>query len=348
MEYSHPIIRGSILGLSLAMSACGGGGGSNSNSASQNVGSTGGGAGGNTATASFANRVTSVTYDYDNNGVADATDSILYDADGRVNLATYLYTDDGTPDILNLRDDGTVQETNTLSYDADGNVTLFVVDRQAERFENNFSYDDNGALSRVDFQFLNANGGQVAAIYWEFMYANQQLIQVDNFLATNNQLFSSQGFTYDTNDLPATSDFTSDGTSAITTMTWRDDGKLETLATESSNGTTSSVALTYDAQGLLQNEIWLNTGGLGFNYSEIPGRAYTRSITYDAQNRPVTVSYDQDSDGNVDATLTLTWEAAPCIPATIWAPNGFPNFVMDNSRPFVPGTGFFTTEYCAS
>ena len=106
------------------------------------------------------------------------------------------------------------------------------------------------------------------------------------------------------------------------------------------------MTVVYDTQGLEQTQTWVNTGQ-GFNYSEITGRSYTRSIEYDPQNRPQVLSYDLDSDGSVDATVTLTWETADCIPASLWAPNAFPNFVRDLSRPIVPGTGFFMTDFCA-
>lgn len=351
MKHTTILKQMAVLSFSLALGACldGGGGGSNSSGGGAGPNPNGGGnagGGGAASAASFANRVTHVDYDYDNNGVADATDSIAYDADGRVNLTSYFYNDDGTTDLLNLRDDGTAQETNSFTYDNDGNVTLFVVDRLFQRIEASLTYDVAGLLTRQDFQILDGAGGQISALYWDFSYTGQQLDQVDSFFGSNTTRTTRQTFTYDVNGLPATSRVTGGVLDATTTFSWRQDGQLDSLNTQSDNGDSSSVVLDFDAQGLQQSQTWDNVGQ-GFGYSEVPGRSYIRSVTYDAQNRPLVVSYDQDADGSIDATVTLTWEAAPCIPATLWAPNGFANFVRDTAQPFIPGAGFITTQFCA-
>lgn len=346
MKYVRALIQAMIIGFSLSLVACGGGGGSSNPNPTEDNSGGNTGPGGAAGAKSFPNRVTRVDYDYDNNGMLDATDTISYDANGHVTQTSYHYSDDGMPDLLNLRDTGTTQETGTLTYDSAGNITLFVVDRQSERFEVNFTSDASGLPTRLDWRQLNASGGQTAAQYWTFAYTNQRLDTVDNFITATNQLSNSQSFTYGANGLPTTSGFTSSGINATTTFTWRGDGKLEALNTQNDNGAVSNVTLTYNAQGLQQNQDWLNNGS-GFSYNAVPGKSYTRSITYDAQNRPATTRYDLDSDGNIDATVTLTWENEPCIPATLWAPNGFPNFIKDDARAFVPGVGFFTTEFCA-
>ncbi|HHJ16662.1 MAG TPA: hypothetical protein ENJ80_08200 [Gammaproteobacteria bacterium] len=352
MKYSQITKLATSFVFSLSLAAClDGGSDGNSSPATGSTGDTIGGggstgSGGNAGAAAFANRVTRVDYDYDNNGTVDATDAISYDANGRVNLTTYLYSDDGTPDILNLRDSGTIEESNSFAYDSDGNVTSFVVDRQWVRIETNSSYDAAGLLTRVDFQLFNSAGAQTTSLFWTFSYTGQQLDTVNSFIGPGNLLANTLDFTYAANGLLETSVLASDSLNATTTFTWRPDGQLDTLDTQSDNGASSTAALVYDAAGLQQTRIWRNAGQ-GFGYSEILERNYIRSVSYDAQNRPSTVSYDQDSDGSVDATVTFTWETAPCIPATLWAPNGFPNFVRDAARPFVPGTGFFVTENCA-
>jgi len=330
--------------FALGLSACLDGGGGSSSTGSDAGSDPNGGS--NAGAASFANRITRVDYDYDNNGVVDATDDIAYDADGRVNLTSYFYNDDGTADLLNLRDDSVTQETNAFTYDSDGNVTLFVVDRQFQRIEASVTYDAAGLFARQDFQFLNGSGGQISATYWEFSYTGQQLDQVDSFFGSNTTPTTTQSFSYDASGLPATSRFTGGSLDATSTFSWRSDGQLDLIDTQSDNGDSSSVVMDYDAQGLQQTQTWTNVGQ-GFNYSEITGRSYTRSVIYDGQDRPQIVSYDLDADGSVDATVTFTWETASCIPATLWAPNAFPNFVRDTARSFVPGAGFFTTQFCA-
>lgn len=346
MTYTTILKQMAALSMTVSLAACldGGGGSSNPDGGNAGTGNTGGG--GSAGPASFANRVTRVDYDYDNNSVIDATDTISYDASGRVNLTTYLYTDDGTLDILNLRDSGTTQETNAFTYDSDGNVILFVVDRQFQRIEASMTYDTAGLLTRQDFQFLNSSGGQISATYWDFSYTGQQLDQVDSFFGSNTTPATTQSFSYASSGLPTTSRITGGSLDATTTFSWRSDGQLDSVDTQSDNGDSSSVVIGYDTQNLQQTQTWTNVGQ-GFNYSEITGQSYTRSVTYDAQSRPLVVSYDLDSDGSVDATVTFTWETAACIPATLWAPNAFPNFVRDTAQPFIPGTGFFTSQFCA-
>jgi len=343
MKYTTSLKQVSAILFTLSLAACSNGGGSSS---PQNN-NTGGNSNNGGNTTSFPNRVTRVDYDYDNNGTTDATDTIAYDANGRVNLATYLYNDDGTADILNLRDTGTVQETNSFSYDSNGNLIIFIIDRLFQRIEVNVTYDNTGLLTRQDFQVLNSSGGQTTAISWNFAYSGQQLNEVDGFFNSNATPTSTQSFSYDSTGLPASSRFFAGSIATTTTFNWRSDGQLNNLDSQSDNGDSSSVVLTYDAQGLQQSQTWLNNGQ-GFNLSEITGKNYIRSIVYDVQNRPLVISYDQDSNGSVDATVTLTWESAVCIPATLWAPNAFPNFVRDTTRPFVPGSGFFTTQFCSA
>lgn len=344
MTYITIIKQMAAFSFALSLSAClDGGGGSNppgSDAGSDPNDESDAGA------ASFANRITRVDYDYDNNGTVDATDDIAYGADGRVNLTSYFYNNDGTADLLNLRDDSVTQETNAFIYDSDGNVILFVVDRQFQRIEVSVTYDAAGLLSRQDFQFLNSSGGQTSATYWDFSYTGQQLDQVDSFFGANTTPTTTQSFSYAATGLPATSRITGGTLDATSTFSWRSDGQLDSIDTQSDNGDSSSVAIDYDTQNLQQTQAWTNVGQ-GFNYSEITGQSYIRSVAYDAQNRPQVVSYDQDADGSVDATVTFTWETAACIPATLWAPNAFPNFVRDTARPFVPGAGFFTTQFCA-
>jgi len=351
MKYTTVLKQVAAISVSLSLAACldGGDGVSNASGNGAQSGTSSGGSagpGGSAGGAGFSNRITRVDYDYDNNGVIDATDTISYDADGRVSLASYGYNDDGTPDILNLRDASVVQETNTFTYDSDGNVTLFVVDRQFQRIESSARYDTSGLLTRQDFQILDGSGAQTTALYWDFSYTGQRLDQVDSFFGSGATPATTLVLSYDANGLPSTSRITGGTLDATTTFSWRADGQLDSLDTQSGNGDSSSVIIAYDAQGLQQTQTWSNVGQ-GFGFSEITGRNYIRSITYDAQNRPLVVSYDQDADGSIDATVTRSWESAPCIPAILWAPNGFPNFIRDAARPFVPGTGFFATQFCA-
>jgi len=168
---------------------------------------------------------------------------------------------------------------------------------------------------------------------------------VGNFITSSDQFINSQSFTYGSNGLPNTSTFSSSGLNATTPFAWRSDGQLDTLDSQSDNGAFSKVVIDYNAKVLQLSQTWTNSGN-GFSYSEVIGRDYTRNTSYDAQNRPAAVSFDLDSDGNVDASFTLTWESMPCIPTILWAPNGFPNFVKEAARPFVPGTGFVSMDNC--
>jgi hypothetical protein len=296
-------------------------------------------------TTNITSRVTSLSYDYDNNGLTDATDIISYDQNGRAVTSEYVYNGDGTADLVNLRDEDVSVETNNLTYDNQNRVILFTVDRSDQRIENNLVYDTEGLLTMVEFELFDANNNPFISSNWVFTYSAGQLDNIDNFLSTNNQLLTSQRFTYGLDDLPETVSFTSSGVNAVSTFGWRSDGQLEALESISDNNAISAVNVLYDNQGRQQSQLW-NNSGLGFSYSEILTENYTRTTSYDAQNRPIKQSYDLGSDGVIDATVTIEWEQASCLPAFLWAPNGFPNFVKDAARPFVPGTGFFGTQFC--
>ena len=66
------------------------------------------------AQAAFTHRLVEVRYDYDNNGLTDATTIIGYESDGRATSEVYTYTGDGTADLFITEDDDAASETSTL------------------------------------------------------------------------------------------------------------------------------------------------------------------------------------------------------------------------------------------
>ncbi len=307
------------------------------------------------AQSSFTHRLTSIAYDYDNNGVTDATRSYAYDAQGRATGMTYSYVGDGATDLFVTEDDDAAQETGTLGYNADDrldstSVTRTLMGGGTEQFDVQLTFT-NDVLTRVDATSMV--GSMTNDTYTTLIYSNDLLDEIVERNTSDDSLVFSQTYDYTTggDELPDAVTLEAGVLGAVTDMTWRTDGRIDDLS--SIVGVLGQVVgggdgdYLYDSNGRLEQEVWSTAGTPSSLYAEFQGTAYTKTHVYDAAGLKTREEIDIGSDASVEATRTFTWVEAPCVPAFIFASNGRPNFPLMQNLPYVPGTGAQYFENCA-
>ncbi len=293
----------------------------------------------------FTHRLTTILYDYDNDGTTDATRSYTYDGAGRITDVSYVYTGDGTPDLFVTEDDDAASETGMIGYTTGDLVDDVSIDRTlmpsgTESFGTMYTFS-GGRMTRYDSTATTAGGS--SANYAIFSYVGADLDTLTERMTSDDSLVFTQTFAYGGDALPDTVGFDSSGIDASTSFTWRADGQLDDLASSANfmgspigSGTADYV---YDANGFLQSELWTVSGSVGSFYAEFQGVTYEKTYGYDAQDLRTLEEIDIGNDGSVEATRTLVWQAGACVPAFLFAPNGRPNFAIMPGLPYVPGTG---------
>lgn len=301
----------------------------------------------------FTHRLVAVDFDYDNNGLSDASQSISYDGNGRATGVNYVYTGDGTPDLFVTEDDDAAQETSIVTYTVDDLVATFDLDRQlmpsgSESSDATYTYT-GGNLTRFDA--VSVLGGSSSESYGDFSYVSGRLENLAVRNAADDSILFLQDYDYGPDDLPNLVTLLSAGVNTTTTLNFRADGQLDDLTSTTSFGAmqlgVGTADYVYDANGRIQSESWAVVSGFaGSPFSEFANETYLKTYSYDGQNLRILEEIDIDDDGSVDATRTLVWQAGSCVPAFIFAPNGRPNFAVMAGFPFVPGTGATWLENC--
>lgn len=300
------------------------------------------------AVTTYNQRITKIVYDFDGNGVTDATDVYQYQPSGKPANTSYVYTGDGLVDKLNTRDANFSLETNVFGYNSSGLMNSLVVDRGSQLIESDASFL-NGGLNRVDLIIKDGIGTVLIHHHWLFNYNNNVLNQVENFDTLTGSSVNTEDFVFNSNGLPLTMVQSSPppGITFSNTFTWRTDSQIDAISTVTSGGLgTGDVDLFYDPQNRLSSELWSFTGFVGSPYARLQLKNYRKSYFYDVNNLKVREEFDLNVNGSVDAILTYEWEEAICLPTFYWAPNGMPNFITTPDYPYVAGTGAFQIEAC--
>ncbi len=300
----------------------------------------------------FTHRLTMVLYDYDNNGVTDATSTITYGAGGRPTDLSYVYTGDGVPDLFVTEDDDAASEAGVIGFNPDDLLDSFSLERQlmqggSEEFDTVLTFVA-GQLTRVDSDSMT--GGMTNSTFTTLSYTGDQLDQIEERNTSNNSLVFEQFYAYGSDDLPSVVTFESSGIDAVTSLSWRPDGQVDDLSTTVTFDTMplggGAADFVYDAEGFLQSEAWSMTGSVGSLFAEFQGVTYRKSVFYDAGDLKIREEVDIGDDGSVEATRTFVWEAGPCVLGFLFAANGRPNFARMDGLPYVPGTGATSVENC--
>ncbi|MBX3607803.1 MAG: hypothetical protein KF788_21190 [Piscinibacter sp.] len=272
---------------------------------------------------STASRVVSVSYDYDNNGVADAVSTASYDADGRDTGFTFTYTGDGTPDRYQPLPP--TNEVDERSYDSAGNLVRSVFRPAGSAVTTmDTSFDANGLPLSSDFTVApNPTGSFVRVVYAQ---SGNRLTGATYSL--NGTVFAEETLTFDADGRPSVRITTrnpafGDPPQARTVYHWRTDGQLEQVQVDNEDDGVfeTTLQMNYSA-GVHVSTVITTTDGSG---------DLTITAFRDALGRVIRTEHDRGSDGSVDAVITTTWEAGACQPVRM---PGLPPFVEERSGGF--------------
>ena len=322
-----------------------------------------GGLGAGSATAvDLPYRLTTIDYDYDDNGVVDAQTVIEYDVAGDPTTISYTYTGDGVPDLFVTQDDEAAIEAGTFGFDAAGRTTSTTLDRvnrdaSTESFDT-FQVFTGGAITRSDSD-VDVEGS-MSSTYSTFAYIGANLDAVETRDAVTDALQTTLTLEYGGDSLPDTVTLASPagvgipGLEVVTTYTWRPDGQPDDVASTWSQIFPSGPVVfgggtgdyLYDAAGRRTAEVFSVDTSQGVFVAEFFGRDYRKTLSYDALGLLAMEEVDLDDDGSIEATHFATWEPGDCTPAFVWAPNGRPEFVEMAGKPYVPGTGWQSLRNC--
>ncbi|CAN0415938.1 unnamed protein product, partial [Discosporangium mesarthrocarpum] len=292
-------------------------------------------------------RLDEIEYDFDQNTIVDATRTFSYDATGHVTMSTYLHPGDFTPDLFNSEDEDLQEETTVVTFDGNDLADTFEVTRIEDGLG---TIEIDSALTFAGGDLTRVDGdrtffGQTFSFFANFLYAGGRIDQI------SGGLIGFWTFTHDGDVVPDTATVLAGDLTVDTAFTFRPDGKIDLLvSTATEDGLVvggGSGDYVYDANGRLTDEIWTFTGAPSSSpYAEFQNTAYRKSYAYAADGLKLSEAIDVGDDGSVEATRTFSWEPGPCVDAFNWAPNGPPNFVLDPTKPYVPGTGAFDLQVC--
>lgn len=268
--------------------------------------------------AAPASRTVSFSYDYDNNGVPDATSTATYDAAGRDTGFAFTYTGDGTPDRyqpLPARN-----EVDERIYDGAGRLVRMVFrPAGATTTVMDTSFDATGLPQVSDLSTVPAG----AFMRITYTQAGGRLTEATTTL--NGTVVAQERLEFDANGRPSLRETTRNPAfggppTARTEYLWRADGQLERVRVDDDGDGTyeTTLTLTYVA---------------GVHASTVQTGATSLTITNvrDGLGRVVRTEHDLGSDGSIDAVITATWENGACIPVRM---PGLPPFVEARSGGF--------------
>jgi hypothetical protein len=347
MSFRIPSFRVTIPVLSsLILTACGGGGGGGSEDNSPDSG---------LATSGY--RISHISFDYDNNGIEDASVSLTYE-DGYLKQEVYQYTDDGTEDLYRFSsqyEDLLGRQTTTYFYDALGRIVQVVqrqydnTDAQTYYSSEVYSYDSSSdPLAKPDkISVTSQQGAQTTFTQHEidFEYENGLLMSYTRELESSDTTQALGSFTYDANGVLETALWASLSGTGYTQLgyafSWENDLISQiSIDVDPSNSTYEGVeTYQYNANQFLEST------ALAFA-STNSGTNATSTVEYDTDGLPFRQSWDYEDNGSIDGVMTFEVEAAACRYTYAWRAREKPNFAISENSALPPGTGFYRLRAC--
>lgn len=290
-------------------------------------------------------RIATVRYDLDNNGVFEGVRQFSYDTEGRLVREQYTYTDDGEEDAdfvsFSLSSDDDANSVLEYSYGTDGRLeTIRQTQADGRYIDTTYDWNDDGWLNTSTQMIYSAAGALQFATQQHLEHNGSRLVKVEEYLPNEPDPESTITFFYDGSDpLPVASE---DSRSDVRTdITWTGFGKPDAFARSGLNSDlTSSTDLIYDARERLVERRFTSSFNPSVNF-------YTWFFEYSGdQDRPSVQLIDMQSDGTIEARLEFETETAICqqVVAFLWGAESAEE--PDELAPYVPGTGYVHISQC--
>jgi hypothetical protein len=346
MSFRIPSFRVTIPVLSsLILTACGGGGGGGSEDNSPDSG---------LATSGY--RISHISFDYDNNGIEDASVSLTYE-DGYLKQEVYQYTDDGTEDLYRFSsqyEDLLGRQTTTYFYDALGRIVQVVqrqyddTDAQTYYSSEVYSYDSTSAPLAKPIklsQTIRQESQSELTYVTEFGYEDGLLMSFTKGINSSDTPQSLGNFTYNTDGTVESARWINVSGTGYTQLgyafSWENDLISQiSIDVDPSNSTYEGVeTYQYNANQFLESTaLEFASTDSGINASSI--------VEYDTNGLPFRQSWDYEDNGSIDGVMTFEVEAAACRYTYAWRAREKPNFAISENSALPPGTGFYRLRAC--
>jgi hypothetical protein len=346
MSFRIPTLHVAIPVISsVLLTACGGGGGGGADDNGPDNGLT---------TSGY--RISQISLDYDNNGVADATVSLTYE-DGYLKQEVYQYTDDGVTDRYRFTDQyqGLLgRQVTTYEYDAFGRA-LQITQRQfdssnAQTYYSTdvYTFRSSDPLAqplKIDRYTQGTVNSDITSYEIEFEYENDQLVGYTRKISGSSSNLASADFTYDNGVIDHVVWVSQTGSNSAQYLqygfSW-DGNLISELAIDVdplNNTYEGSETYVYNANNFIQSTALTFT-------SATYGTDAVSTFEYDSNGLPQRQSWDYENDGSIDGVLTFEVEAATCRYTYAWRAQEKPNFALSENSALPPGTGYYRLRAC--
>jgi len=271
---------------------------------------------------SQTSRITVFTEDNDNNGIAEGTGTISYNAAGQPTRLDFKYVDDGTPDLFIISD--AFSYTFDIVYDTSGRVASITYKEPTQSVVSTYTYGANNLVNRNDLQNFDSSGALIADVYLTFTYTGSNPTTISYFDQSTSALLFTNTYTYDAQSRLLTT--TGSNSLALNNQRFTWTGQKISLAEYDydQNGTyEASDAFTYSiTTGRVSNVISIDT-----NPTSDPSNTFTTSFIYN-NGLLQSVNYDLGNNGSTDAVKTaITRETGACTATYI--PEALPHVGLD-------------------
>lgn len=255
----------------------------------------------------FTQRPSSATFDFDMNGLTDATSQISYDPDGNLTQQVYTLIDDGTPDTFNpISDAGFVADY----FYTDGRLSRVEQDNDTDGndFAIDYAYNADGTLAQITSTVFDEFGTPESTLNVDYLYTNGVRVR-DDWTLPGFGLVLTANHTYGPDGLIAQSDWQNASGAPggqFYSFTWNAEGKLTQRAEdfERDGNFDQIIDITHAGGRPVSRMVIGSPSATPPNYTEMP--------FYGTDGRIDRIDYDANSDGSIDAVGTATWEDGPC------------------------------------
>lgn len=293
-----------VSGVSLVLAGCGGGGSESANAPEVAVDSA------QTSATLFDQRIVRGAFDYDANGIADATEEFAYDSQGRQIQRRYVYSDDGVRDLDTS--DERVNQVQDSTYDSAGNLLTNLTTRaDGSTSRAMLQYGTDGLLNRMEVEVRDGGGALLSQEYFLYTYTGGRLtemvVQLDSGLPAMRQTLS-----YGLDGLPAVATTKSligpVGPDSRTEYEWNSDKTIRAKRMDVDGDGVFEEVFSYD---YVAGRLTRSEKKMGGRYASLPGAA-TYNFAYDTVGRLERIDVDLGSNGSIDATNAVNFAAGAC------------------------------------
>ncbi|MEJ2620921.1 MAG: hypothetical protein P8163_11810 [Candidatus Thiodiazotropha sp.] len=236
--------------------------------------------------------------------------------------------------------------TATYTYDTEGRVETWSETNSEYSFTTTYTYDLNDLITRADTTSLDSVGGVTAQFHHLLEYDGIKLVQHTHYVGSDPSPNQTYQIEYDIDGRVATNSMTSNSAAAdsLYTYSYFANGNLQTItATTPStpSGGDMIFSFTFNTNNQptsfeFRSDLDQFTDDFGYTYQYAGNTLLSESLV------------DRYLDGSTDVRITTEWETGPCTAMILWEVRSIFPTNSDPASPYIPGTGYWQSDFCAT